>query len=178
MWHNLDISPENFFQQQLQTDRKVVEQARERGCPCGGRLHRADYPRKPRGVPDGCERYVDRRFSLCCATPGCRRRCTPPSVRFMGRRVYLAAVILMACASFADVDATEIPTRTRRRWRTYFTSQMVESASWQEIRGYLRHPVDERTLPGSLLECFKGPRSQVVISALKLLLYGPTCGVF
>lgn len=34
-------------------------------------------------------------MSLCCAR--CRKRRTPPSVRFLGRRVYLAAVVVLAC---------------------------------------------------------------------------------
>ena len=33
-------------------DQDLAETTRRRGCPCGGRLHRADYPRKPRGGPD------------------------------------------------------------------------------------------------------------------------------
>jgi hypothetical protein len=32
-------------------DQDVAETARRQGCPCGGRLHRADYPRKPRVGP-------------------------------------------------------------------------------------------------------------------------------
>jgi len=31
------------------------------------------------------------RFSFCCARDGCRTRKTPPSFRFLGRKVYLAA---------------------------------------------------------------------------------------
>src|SRR5271157_4368665 len=62
-----------------------------------GPLHRSDYDRKPRGAliaPAG-EAFV-RRFSLCCGREGCRKRATPPSLRFLGRRVYLGAVVLVA----------------------------------------------------------------------------------
>ena len=30
-------------------DQDLAETTRQKACPCGGRLHRADYPRKPRG---------------------------------------------------------------------------------------------------------------------------------
>ena len=39
-----------FLSLLLHCDRDLAEEVRERGCPkCGGRLHRADYERKPRG---------------------------------------------------------------------------------------------------------------------------------
>lgn len=173
MWHTLGFNAEKFFQHLLQIDLQVAQQTRDRGCHCGGRLHCAHYPRKPRGVPDDCEAHMKRRFSFCCATPGCRRRTTPPSVRFMGRRVYVAAAVLMACAGWSDVDASEVPTRTRRRWRAYFATQLVESARWREIRAHLDRPVDESRLPGALLECIPGGRAEVLISGLLLLLHGP-----
>jgi hypothetical protein len=43
----------------------------------------------------------DRRFSLCCGREGCRRRATPPSVRFLGRRVYVGAVVIVASVLIA-----------------------------------------------------------------------------
>ena len=73
-------------------DEKLAAEARERGCPCGGQLHRACYPRKPRGAPREVEedKAYRQRLSFCCAKEGCRRRTTPPSVLFLGRKVYFA----------------------------------------------------------------------------------------
>jgi len=173
MWHILGISAVEFFQQLLRLDHQIAEQTQTRNCRCGGRLHRSDYDRKPRGVPDDCVKYVARRFSFCCASAGCRRRATPPSVRFMGRRVYVAAVVLMATAGWSDVDESEVPSRTRRRWRAYFARKLVESLRWREIRARLDSPVDETRLPGSLLERLPGDRPEVLISGLRLLLLGP-----
>lgn len=173
MWHILEISAEKFFDQLLWLDRQIAEQTRTRNCRCGGRLHCSDYDRKPRGVPDDCVKYVSRRFSFCCASPGCRRRTTPPSVRFMGRRVYVAAAVLMVAAGWSDVDESEVPNRTRRRWRAYFARQLVETSRWREIRARLDSPVDESRLPGSLLERLPGNRSEVLISGLRLLLLDP-----
>jgi len=34
-------------------------------------------------------------LSFCCALDGCRSRATPPSLRFLGRKVYLAAIVVL-----------------------------------------------------------------------------------
>lgn len=44
------------------------------------------------------EPHYRKRLSFCCARPGCRRRVTPPSVRFLGRRLYVAAVVVLVTA--------------------------------------------------------------------------------
>ena len=61
---------------------------------CGGVLHSARYPRKPRGGPPELRQTDNSRLSFCCAQ--CRRRHTPRSVRYLGRRVYLATVVVFA----------------------------------------------------------------------------------
>jgi len=63
---------------------------------CGSVLHSARYRRKPRGRPAGLGEEHDWRFSFCCARDGCRTRTTPPSLRFLGRKVYLAATAIPA----------------------------------------------------------------------------------
>ncbi len=91
-----------FFEGLLEVDRGELERAQRSGCPhCGGRLDRADYPRKPRGLPSDplVDELFGTRFSLCCSREGCRRRLTPPSVRFLGRRVYVGAVVMLAAAT-------------------------------------------------------------------------------
>ena len=37
----------------------------------------------------------DWRLSFCCAVDGCRTRATPPSLRFVGRKVYLATIVVL-----------------------------------------------------------------------------------
>jgi len=44
----------------------LAESARRKACPCGGRLHRANYPRKPRGGPDDLPEQYRQRLSFCC----------------------------------------------------------------------------------------------------------------
>ena len=75
-----------FFQRLLEEDEGAVDRQQARGCPwCRGRLDRADYPRKPRGLPAQWEGLFSTRFSMCCCREGCRRRLTPPSVRIFTR---------------------------------------------------------------------------------------------
>ena len=77
-------------------DAAEAEAYREAGCPrCGGELHSARYPRKPHGLAADLGGDV-RRFSFCCAV--CRRRVTPPSVRFFGRRFRVAPLFLLMSA--------------------------------------------------------------------------------
>ena len=83
----------------LACDGDLAVMARAGRCGlCGGTLHSACYPRKPRGRPCRLGPEHDRRFSFCCAIDGCRSRATPPSLRFLGRKVYLAAIVVLGCA--------------------------------------------------------------------------------
>ena len=50
MYHDL-LRDARFWLFLVDVDRDLAETARQQACPCGGRLHRADYPRKPRGGP-------------------------------------------------------------------------------------------------------------------------------
>jgi hypothetical protein len=133
------------------------------GCRwCGGPLHRSDYPRKPRGGLHAVGGEVFRwRLSLCCGWDGCRRRATPPSVRFLGRRVYLGAAVIMAgiaaqaLATAREVKrATGVPARTVYRWRQWWQTRFVESRFFEAARGRLVPPLVIADLPGSLVERF------------------------
>lgn len=147
----------------VELDERITEQVRRAGCSrCGGRLDRADYARKPRGevVAPSAEAWA-KRFSLCCSREGCRRRSTPPSVRFLGRKVYVEVAVLLACLAAnargqARVPAppSAAPVRTVRRWLTWWRTVFVASAFWSEARARLLPPVAERLLPASLLARF------------------------
>jgi len=86
----------------LRIDHYLAARRRADGCQCGGALHRADYPRKPRGCPVEVRDDHSSRLSFCCAV--CRRRATSMSVRFLARRVYFAlAVVARAIPADAAV---------------------------------------------------------------------------
>jgi hypothetical protein len=142
-----------FFDGLVEFDERELERARRGGCPhCGRRLDRADFPRKPRGLPAGWEEAFSRRLSLCCSRDGCRKRLTPRSVRFLGRRVYVAFVVVVAGLS-AWVEAT-VARRTLARWEAWWGGRFVETAFFRTARARFMPPLDEMRLPGSLIERF------------------------
>src|SRR5262245_15215104 len=91
MYHELPRGA-TFWLFLFSIDQDLAETARKQACSCGGRLHCANYPRKSRGTGDDLPPQYDCRLSFCCDRDGCRKRVTPPSVRFLGRRVYLGVV--------------------------------------------------------------------------------------
>ena len=161
----------------IDQDRARVVQGK--GCGrCGGRLDRADYARKPRGMPAelGAEHAVRRSF--CCAAEGCRRRNTPPSVRFLGRRVYVGAAIIGITALRAGARRDEaralrawlgVSGRTLVRWRRWWRDVFAASAFWRTACGRLRAPVPARALPGELLRRFAGNLQTQLIATLRFL---------
>ena len=50
MYHDLPRGA-RFWSLLLSIDQGFAEDARKKACPCGGRLHCANYVRKPRGTP-------------------------------------------------------------------------------------------------------------------------------
>lgn len=170
-----DIEESAFQQLLVEIDRDLAEQARARGCPtCGGSLHYANYLRRPRGVRG----VSPLRFSLCCAAEGCRRRHTPGSVRFLGRRVYVGVlVVLLATLRYGVTDRRleqlreqlAVSSRTLKRWRSWWQRDLVGSRLWKVVRGLLAEPVDTLRLPASLLERFTGQLRWRAIETLWLL---------
>lgn len=154
-------------------DADLTEKAQSLGCPhCGGVLHRGDYPRKPRGIWEW-----DKRYSLCCSTQGCRKRVTPASVRFLGRKVYLAIIVvvvsaMMHCAKKKSVkklqDELGIDRRTLSRWRTWWQEIFAQSTFWKAKRSFFSRPIKKSTMPFGLVKAFNAENSQ---GMKKLLLF-------
>jgi hypothetical protein len=163
-----------FFQDLLEADQRELRREQRSGCPwCRGRLDRSDYPRKPRGLPVGLglDELFGIRFSLCCARDGCRRRLTPPSVRFLGRRVYVGAVVMLAAtASLAVALITyQVARRTIQRWSRWWTQALPGTPFWQVAQARFAEPVDEAGLPGSLVARFHGDRETALLGALRFV---------
>lgn len=155
-----------FFEFLYRCDQDYLERARKQGCRrCQGRLHRADYARKPRGALQKLGREYSQRLSLCCGRPGCRKRETPPSVRYLGPKVYLGAVIVLCMAMQHGVTprraaelkrAVGVSRPTLCRWQKFWQQLFVQTRFWQQARSYFMPPVTEAELPGSLLSRFCG----------------------
>jgi hypothetical protein len=51
---------------------------------------------------------LSRRTSFCCHRDGCRERATPPSVVFLGRRVYAGAAVVLGVARARDLPCDRL----------------------------------------------------------------------
>lgn len=171
MCHAL-LSDPNFHALLLRIDQEQAAQTRAERCACGGALHSADYPRKPRGCPPACREIHALRLSFCCAA--CRQRSTPQSVRFLGRRVYLALAVVLVSARPAgptDVaqrvqDAVGVARRTLARWRLWWREQFPGTALWRAGCAQFMPPVPEAELPGALISRFTGPPHEALMRLL------------
>jgi hypothetical protein len=168
-----------FFDLLYTLDSDLADQVRIQGCPCGGRLHQAHYPRKPRGAPAKLSLDPERRFSFCCGRDGCRRRRTPPSLRFLGRRVYFGVVVVLVTAMAHGATprrAAElrnqlgVDRRTLARWRQWWQEHFPSSSFWREQRARFSPPILADALPGALLDRF-APEGEPggVVSLLRFL---------
>jgi len=165
----------NFFRLLLRIDEELADEARAAGCPCGGTLHRSDYPRKPRACPNEVRADFESRFSFCCSR--CRKRTTAISARFLGRRVYLSlAVVLVSALHMGQVSAAAgisallgVPLRTLQRWRHWWQQLFVLTPLWQAACARFMPSVESDQLPGGLLERFAGPPEGAMMHLLLFL---------
>lgn len=157
-------------------DTDLAHTVRAGGCiHCGAVLHSAKYPRKPRGS-EWVEGW-DRRHSFCCAQEGCRKRHTPASLRFLGRRVYVSVVVVLAAAMTHGFkphrverlkQVLGIDERTLGRWRRWWLATFVQGGFWKGAKGRFMPPVNEAHMPLSLVETFGAQHREGMV---KLLLF-------
>lgn len=159
------LNDSRFYQLLYRMDQDLAAQVQAGGCACGGVLHSARYPRKPRGIGGTLDESSQSRFSFCCAEDGCRRRCTPPSVRFLGRKVYLGAMVILVTALEHGlsprrrqwlIETLDLWPQTLSRWRRWWREVFPAGGCWQAGRGHFVPPVEVSRLPGALLGRFKG----------------------
>ena len=153
----------SFWTFLFSVDQGIAENTREKACPCcGERLHRANYPRKPRGA-DNLPAAYGLRLSFCCQRDGCRKRVTPPSVRFLGRKVYLGAVVILVTAMRQGPSPRRVrelsklfgvDRRTINRWRAFWREHFPLTNFWKVDRGRLVPAIEVDVLPQSLIEAF------------------------
>jgi hypothetical protein len=147
-----------FFHFLSRIDEEFASATRLRRCPgCTGPLHAADFPRKPRGCPAAVLEEYSWRFSFTCGR--CDARSTSPSVRFLGRRVYLAVVLMLFSPPGGSqgqelCELLSIPARTLKRWRRWWREDFARTAFWQSVRERFMPPVVTERLPHSLLDRF------------------------
>ena len=153
-----------FFRLLTRIDVEFATEARQSRCPrCQGPLHVSDYPRKPRGCPPSVLKEYSQRLSFTCGW--CDQRTRPASVRFLGRRVYVAVALMLLCrpassAAYALGGLLSASARTVKRWRDWWQKDFQRTALWQSVREHFMPPLPADDLPQSLLERFQGPTCQ------------------
>ena len=178
MWHAL-LNDTRFFDLLYRFDQDLAEQAQAKGCPCGGRLDRANYPRKPRGGPADLSPGREIRQSFCCHRDGCRSRTTPPSLRFLGRRVYFGVAIIVLTAMTHGASPRRVAAlraelgvdrRTLARWQRWWRDDFPASRFWREHRARLSPALSSEGLPTTLLDRFAPQREpNEIVSLLRFL---------
>ena len=172
------LADATFHNLLLAYDRDLADNTREAGCTCGGVLHSAKYPRKPRPRLASLRAEHHLRFSFCCAVDGCRSRATPPSLRFLGRKVFLATIVVVVSIMQHGmseprmrrlIQSVNIDRRTIARWRRWWREAFTASPFWRSTRAAFMPPVDEDRLPATLLERFAGGAAERMIALLRFL---------
>ena len=147
MYHELPFTA-RFWRFLFAIDQDFANAIRKNGCPCGGRLHSADYLRRPRGIPGPLPEHLRIRLSFCCDRDGCRKRVTPPSVSFLGRKVYLGAIVIL----ISTMRQGPSPRRVRRlsarigvdqrtiaRWQVFWREHFPQTPFWKTARAPVCH---------------------------------------
>jgi hypothetical protein len=162
MYHDLHETA-SFWPFLLRVDQELAEEARKKACRCGGRLHPANYLRKPRGTPVQLPAAQCLRLSFCCDRDGCRKRTTPPSVRFLGQKVYLSAIVILVSAMRQGPTPRRVHElsarfgvdhRTIARWQVFWREHFPQTPFWKIARARLVPVVKIISLPYSLVEAF------------------------
>jgi len=157
------LSGVKWFSLLLKYDMDLAEEAQLEGCGlCGAQLHQAHYQRKPRGGPAEMDEDDWRRFSFCCYV--CRKRTTPVSFRFFGRRVYFGAIMVLISAMLGGVSPRRrealhrlcgADQRTLERWRQWWAEEFPQTDVWRIVSPRLALAgVPTDSIPRQLLRHF------------------------
>jgi hypothetical protein len=112
------------------------------------------------------------RLSFCCAV--CRKRATSLSVRFLGRRVYLALAVVLVSGSRTASTSTGVrlgaelgvARQTLQRWQAWWVEQFPLTPLWRATCARFMPPVLEAHLPVELIARFAGPAHEALLRLL------------
>ena len=117
------------------------------------------------------------------AADGCRSRATPPSLRFLGPKVYIAAIVVLIAILRHGATARRmreldqvigVDRRTVERWRRWWRDSFTTTSFWQIARATFMPPVDQNRLPAALIERFAGDDADRLVALLRFM--GPLTG--
>ena len=167
------LAKECLFQLLEEVDEELALKVQAARCSrCQSVVHRDNYQRKPRGGPE----CWNSRLSFTCAEK--RHRNTPPSVRFLGPKVYIALVVVLVPALTHGISPQtarclkghiQVDRRTLKRWRQWWLESFVESSFWKMARAGFSAAIDTRILPASLCERFEPQGEEGLVKLLRWL---------
>src|SRR5262249_9022382 len=128
MCHNA-LLDDKFYEFLVRIDQDLAAQTQAGRCRrCGSALHRNRYQRKPRSgglISLGAGPLFD--VGLCC--PRFKKGSCPVTGGFWGRRLYLAAIVVLASALRSGLtdrraqqlaEWLQVPRATILRWRAWW----------------------------------------------------------
>ena len=161
-------------------DQSLANEMCRSPCPnCGGRLHASNYPRCPHGVPTQFRDQYEQRLSFSCAD--CRKRITPPSVKFFGRYWHVAPMLILISALQLGINDRRIEqvkrhfgvtvrASTWKRWRLWWQATFPTTLFWKQEKGRVSIPSEqELRLPRVLFTMHKKTLPDSIVSLLKFL---------
>src|SRR3990167_5860082 len=173
MSHNF-LFDASFFSLLMQIDEDLSKKMKKSKCTkCKGRLHRSPYPRNPHGVPAKFREQYGQRLSHCCAD--CRKLSTPPSVRFFGRRWFVAPVFMLICALKNGANkrraeqiyrhfGVRVSASTWKRWQYWWRYYFEKTKYWNLHKGLLAIPIENnKSIPRELLSKIKWKSSKKIV---------------
>jgi len=174
------ICDDKFHGILFKIDQELAQEAESSDCPyCYHQLHHADYPRSPNGIPANQRHHYEHRFSFCCSK--CRKRVTPETVRFFGRRWYPAAAFLLVCILHLGITDKRIEQIKRHlgirvnkltweRWRLWWQDAFELTLFWKQAKGHLsKQPASKFLIARSILRIFSGSLSDKMLHLLRFL---------
>jgi len=145
-------------------DQDIAGRVRSAGCKhCGGILHSALYPRVALDAAERSSARSASRISFCCDT--CRKRTTPASVRYMGRRRYSTTAMILLSAARNEIAGSRLAAlrvtlgvtrRTLERWCRWWQDDFVLTPLWRTEQGRFMPPLPRDALPLALWDRFIG----------------------
>ena len=147
-----------YFKKLYWDDEGEAKQTKKKGCPlCKGKLHDAHYQRKPRGIVGHLEDKYKRCFCYCCSV--CRHRVRPPSLRFLGAKVYCSAVVLLRSADPSKLSASVrealtsvvVCRQTVARWQKWWQEDVPKTSFWFGRVAIRMPPIKPAEMPDSLI---------------------------
>jgi hypothetical protein len=154
-----------FHQLLLNFDDDMADAARCKGCPAGAHSIPPGISARPEVRRPGSTDRPIAGDPASAAVDRCRQCNTPPSLRFLRRRVYLATMMVLISAMLHGATPPRVARlsqllgvsrRTLARWREWWRTAFVQSRFWQAARATFMPAGCSRSPAGRPIAC--GPK--------------------